>query len=165
MRRRDFLGVIGGAAAASSRPARAQQPNVVRLGSLKLTQPNGTPVHINLAQVTFIRSDTQISGANVEFGLASGKVQGVQENVEEVMRLVTASHRGEMSWIKLTEPNGKLIHVNVSQLTFVRFDTQIPRAHAELGFASGKAQGVQENVDDVMQLIAAAIAGQQGKPP
>jgi uncharacterized protein YlzI (FlbEa/FlbD family) len=165
MRRRDFLGLIGSAAAAaSSRSAGAQQPNVVRLGSLKLTQPNGTPVHINVAQVTFIRSDTQISGANVELGLASGKVQGVQENVEEVMRLVTASHRGEMSWIKLTEPNGRLIHVNVSQLTFVRFDTQIPHANAELGFASGKAQGVQENVDDVMQLIA-AIAGQQGKPP
>jgi len=163
MRRREFLGLISGAAWAS-RSARAQQPNVVRLGSLKLTEPNGKSVHINVAQVTFIRSDTHISGANVELGLASGKAQGVQENIEEVMRLVTASHRGEMSWIKLTEPNGKLIHVNVSQVTSVRFDTQIPGANAELGFTSGRLQGVQENVDDVMQLIA-AIAGQQGKPP
>ncbi|MBR0916506.1 hypothetical protein [Bradyrhizobium japonicum] len=163
MRRRDFFGLIGGAAL-SSRSACAQQPNVVRLGSLKLTEPNGKSVHINVAQVTFIRSDTRISGANVELGLASGKVQGVQENVEGVMRLVAASHRGEMSWIKLTEPNGTLIHVNVSQVTSVRFDTQIPGANTELGFASGKLQGVQENVDDVMQLIA-DIAGQQGKPP
>jgi uncharacterized protein YlzI (FlbEa/FlbD family) len=88
----------------------------------------------------------------------------VQENVEEVMRLVMASHRGEMSWIKLTETNGALIHVNVSQLTSVRFDTQIPGANAELGFMSGKLQGVQENVEAVMEMIA-AIAGQQGKPP
>ena len=163
MRRRDFLGLIGGAAA-WSRSARAQQPKLFRLGSLKLTEPSGKSVHINIALVTFIRPDTHISGANAELGLTSGKVQGVQESVEEIMRLVMASHRGEMSWIKLTEPNGKLIHVNVSQVTSVRFETRIPGANAELGFASGKLQGVQENVDDVMQLIA-AIAGQQGKPP
>ena len=91
MRRRDFLGLIGGvAAAASSRPVRAQQPNVVRLGSLKLTEPNGRSVHINVAQVTFVRSDTHISGAKVELGLASGKAQGVQENVDDVMQLIAA---------------------------------------------------------------------------
>ncbi|MBR0754716.1 hypothetical protein JQ604_21220 [Bradyrhizobium jicamae] len=163
MRRRDFLGLIGGAAV-WSRSASAQQPTLFRLGSLKLTEPSGKSVHINVALVTFIRSDTHISGANAELGLASGKSQGVLENVEEVMRLVMASHRGEMSWIKLTEPNGKPIHINVSQVTSVRFDTRIPRANAELGFASGKLQGVQEHVDDVMQMIA-AIAGQKAKPP
>ena len=161
--RRAFIAALG-IAPMWPLAARAEQPKLFRLGSLKLTEPNGKSVHINVAQVTFIRSDTHISGASAEVGLASGKIQGVQENVEEVMRLVMASHRGEMSWIKLTETNGTLIHVNVSQLTSVRFDTQIPGANAELGFASGKLQGVQESVDDVMQLIA-AVAGQQGKPP
>ncbi|QOG21230.1 MULTISPECIES: hypothetical protein [Bradyrhizobium] len=163
MRRRQFLGLISGAAA-WSRSARAQQANISRLGSLKLTEPNGKPVHINVAQITYIRSDTQVSGANAELGLASGKIQGVQENVDEVMRLVTVGQRGEMSWIKLTEPSGLLIYVNVSQVTTVRFDSQIPGTNAELGFASGKVHGVQESVDDVMQLIA-AIARQPGKPP
>ncbi|QOZ28532.1 hypothetical protein XH93_36855 [Bradyrhizobium sp. CCBAU 51753] len=159
MRRRDFLGLIGGVAVAASLcPARAQQPNAVRLGSLKLTEPNGKSVHINIALVTFVRPDTQNTGANAELGLTSGKAQGVQESVDEIMRLVMASHRGEMAWIKLTETNGKPIHVNVTQVTSVRFDTQIPGANAELGFASGKLQGVQESVDDVMQLIA-TIAG------
>jgi len=43
-----------------------------------------------------------------------------------------------------------------------RSDTQISEASAEVGFLSGKVQGVKENVDDVMQLIA-DIAEQQGK--
>jgi hypothetical protein len=58
-----------------------------------------------------------------------------------------------MAWIKLTEPGGKLIHINVDQVTSVRSDTQIPGAKAQLDLASGKLQGVQENVDQVMQLI------------
>jgi hypothetical protein len=59
-------------------------------------------------------------------------------------------------WIKLTEPNGNLIHINVAQVIFVRADTQIPGAYAELGMTSGKIHGVQEKVDDVMRLIADA---------
>ena len=58
-----------------------------------------------------------------------------------------------MASIKLTEPGGKLIHINVEQVTSVRSDTQIPGAKAQLDLASGKLQGVQENVDQVMQLI------------
>jgi hypothetical protein len=58
-----------------------------------------------------------------------------------------------MPWIKLTEPSGKLIHINVEQVTSVRSDTQIPGAQAQLDLASGKFQGVQENVEQVMQLI------------
>jgi stage V sporulation protein SpoVS len=61
-----------------------------------------------------------------------------------------------MTWIKLTEPGGKLIHINVEQVTSVRSNTQIPGAKAQLDLASGKLQGVQENVDQVMQLISAA---------
>jgi hypothetical protein len=60
-----------------------------------------------------------------------------------------------MAWIKLTEPGGNLIHINVEQLTSVRSNTQIPGAKAQLDLASGKLQGVQENVDQVMQLIMA----------
>jgi hypothetical protein len=60
-----------------------------------------------------------------------------------------------MAWIKLTEPGGKLIHINVDQITSVRSDTQIPGAKSQLDLTSGKFQGVQENVDLVMQLITA----------
>jgi hypothetical protein len=63
-----------------------------------------------------------------------------------------------MVWIKLTEPGGKLIHINVEQVTSVRADTQIPGARAQLDLASGKFQGVQENVEQIMQLIS-AISG------
>jgi hypothetical protein len=61
-------------------------------------------------------------------------------------------------------PGGKLIHINVEQITSVRSDTQIPGAQTQLDFASGKLQGVQENVDEVMQLIsvtAAALANDE----
>ena len=58
-----------------------------------------------------------------------------------------------MAWIKLTVPGGKLIYINVEQVTSVRSDTQIPGAKAQLDLTSGKLQGVQENVDQVMQLI------------
>src|SRR3979409_1789989 len=69
-----------------------------------------------------------------------------------------------MAWIKLTAPGGKLIHINVEQITSVRSDTQIPGAQTQLDFASGKLPGVQENVDEVMQLIsvtAAALANDE----
>ena len=59
-------------------------------------------------------------------------------------------------WIKLTEPGGKLIHMNVEHVTSVRSDTQIPGARAQLELTSGKFQGVQESVEQVMQLISAA---------
>jgi hypothetical protein len=59
-------------------------------------------------------------------------------------------------WIKLTEPGGKLIHINVEHVTSIRSDTQIPGARAQLDLTSGKFQGVQENVEQVMQLISAA---------
>jgi hypothetical protein len=58
-------------------------------------------------------------------------------------------------WIKLTEPGGKLIHINAEHVTSVRSDTQIPGARAQLDLTSGKFQGVQENVEQVMQLISA----------
>jgi hypothetical protein len=60
-----------------------------------------------------------------------------------------------MVWIKLTEPSGKLIFINVEHVTSVRSDTQIPGARAQLDLTSGKFQGVQENVEQVMQLISA----------
>src|SRR6266436_5680556 len=60
-----------------------------------------------------------------------------------------------MAWINLTEPGGELIHINVEHVTSVRSDTQIPGARAQLDLTSGKFQGVQENVEQVMQLISA----------
>jgi len=162
MWRRDFLGLIGGAAWSCA--ARAQQPTLPRLGAIKLTEPSGKPVYINIALLTFVKPDSHIAGASVELGLTSGRVQGVQENIEEIIRLVRASHRGELTWIKLTEPNGKPIYINVSQVTAVRSDSQIPGANSELGFASGKLQGVRESSEEVIQLVV-ALAGQEGRPP
>jgi hypothetical protein len=70
------------------------------------------------------------------------------------------------AWIKLTEPGGKLIHINVEHLTSVRSDTQIPGARAQLDLTSGKFQGVQENVEQVMQLISATSgAHENGEIP
>jgi hypothetical protein len=66
-----------------------------------------------------------------------------------------AATGGKIVWIKLTEPGGKLIHINVEHVTSVRSDTQIPGARAQLDLTSGKFQGVQENVEQVMQLISA----------
>lgn len=59
------------------------------------------------------------------------------------------------TWIRLTEPGGKLIHINVEHVTAVRSDTQIPGARAQLDLTSGKFQGVREDVEQVMQLILA----------
>jgi hypothetical protein len=58
-------------------------------------------------------------------------------------------------WIKLTEPGGNLIHINLEHITSVRSATLIPSARAQLDLASGKFQGVQESVEQVMQLISA----------
>ena len=60
-----------------------------------------------------------------------------------------------MAWIKLTEPGGKLIHINVQQIISIRSNTQIPGAKALLDLTNGKFQGVQEEVDQIMQLIMA----------
>src|SRR5262245_716064 len=71
---------------------------------------------------------------------------------------------GRMAWVTLTTPGGGAIHINVEQVTSVRSDTQIPGAKAQLDVASGKLQGVVENVERVMQLIvvaASAVANDQ----
>jgi hypothetical protein len=60
------------------------------------------------------------------------------------------------AWIKLTEPGGRLIHINVQHVTSVRSDTQIPGARAQLDLTSGKFQGVQETIDEIMELISPA---------
>jgi hypothetical protein len=44
-----------------------------------------------VGQVTSVRSDTQIPGARAQLDLASGKFQGVQENVEQVIQLISAT--------------------------------------------------------------------------
>jgi uncharacterized protein YlzI (FlbEa/FlbD family) len=58
-------------------------------------------------------------------------------------------------WIKLTEPSGNLIHINLEHITSVRSATLIPSARAQLDLTSGKFQGVRESVEQVMQLISA----------
>jgi hypothetical protein len=58
---------------------------------IELTGPGGEPVHINVVQIVSIRSDTEIPGARTQLDLASGKFQGVQETVEQVMQLISAT--------------------------------------------------------------------------
>jgi hypothetical protein len=57
---------------------------------IKLTAPGGEPVHINVEQVTSVRPDTEMSGANTQLDLASGRFQRVRENVDQVMQLISA---------------------------------------------------------------------------
>jgi hypothetical protein len=68
---------------------------------------------------------------------------------------------GTMVWIRLTEPGGKLIHINVEHVTSVRSDTQIPGARTQLDLASGKFQGVQEDAEHVMRLISATSGARE----
>jgi uncharacterized protein YlzI (FlbEa/FlbD family) len=58
---------------------------------IELTEPGGDPVHINVEQIASIRSDTELPGARTKLDLASGKSQRVQENVEQVMQLISAT--------------------------------------------------------------------------
>src|SRR5215510_7136902 len=74
------------------------------------------------------------------------------------------SYRVPRFVVTLSTPGGGAIHINVEQVTSVRSDTQIPGAKAQLDLASGKLQGVVENVERVMQLIvvaASAVANDQ----
>ena len=58
---------------------------------VELTEPGGGPVYINVEQIASIRSDTEIPGARTQIDLASGRFQRVQETVEHVMRLISAT--------------------------------------------------------------------------
>lgn len=58
---------------------------------IELTGPGGEPVHINVVQIVSIRSDTEVPGAKTQLDLASGKLQGVQETIEQVMQLISAT--------------------------------------------------------------------------
>jgi hypothetical protein len=68
-------------------------------------------------------------------------------------------------WIKLTEPGGKLIHINLEHVTSVRSATVIPGARAQLDFTSGKFQGVQEDVEQVMELISGIPGARDDETP
>jgi hypothetical protein len=61
----------------------------------------------------------------------------------------------------MTEPGGNLIHINLEHVTSVRSTTLIPGARAQLDLTSGKFQGVQENVEQVMQLQASIAAAKR----
>jgi hypothetical protein len=49
----------------------------------------------------------------------------------------------------------------VEHVTSVRSDTQIPGVRAQLDLTSGKFQGVQENVEQIMQLISPTLGGRE----
>jgi hypothetical protein len=131
IRRRAFISLLGGAAAAWPLAARAQQAAVPVIGFLSSRSPGEAAS----AEAAFRK------GLN-----EAGYVEG--QNVHIAFR-----------W--LTEPGGKLIHINVEHVTSVRADAQIPGARAQLDLASGKFQGVQENVEQVMQLISATSGARE----
>jgi hypothetical protein len=58
---------------------------------IELTEPGGAPIYINVEQIASIRSDTEIPGARTQLDLVSGKFQGVQESVEQVLQLISAT--------------------------------------------------------------------------
>jgi uncharacterized protein YlzI (FlbEa/FlbD family) len=58
---------------------------------IELSGPGGEPVHINVEQIASVRSATEIPGARTQLDLASGKFQLVQEDVERVMQLISAT--------------------------------------------------------------------------
>ncbi|MCP3475111.1 hypothetical protein NLM33_32835 [Bradyrhizobium sp. CCGUVB1N3] len=59
---------------------------------IELTEPDGDPVYIKVEQIISIRRpDTEVPGARTQLDLASGKSQRVQENVEQVMQLISAT--------------------------------------------------------------------------
>jgi hypothetical protein len=65
----------------------------------------------------------------------------------------------------VTEPGGKPIHINVEHVTSVRADTQIPGARPQLDLTSGNFQGVQEDIEQVMQLISTPGARENEEAP
>ena len=67
-----------------------------------MTEPGGNLIHINVEQVTSVRSTTQIPGAKAQLDLASGKLQGVQENADQVMQLIMAT-AGAL-WVQASDP-------------------------------------------------------------
>jgi len=69
------------------------------------------------------------------------------------------------AWTRLTEPGGKLIHIHLEHITAVRSGTQIPGAKAQLDLTSGKFQGVQENVEEVMQQILGTPGARENDEP
>ena len=96
-----------------------------------------------------------------EKNASSGASQSVRAQVAPFRRRVTGKTIG---WIKLTEPGGQPIHINLEHLTAVRSAITLnPRARAQLDFTSGKFQGVRESVEQIMRLIAAAPGARENE--
>ena len=62
---------------------------------IRLTEPRGEPVYINMKQIISLRSDTETSGAKTQLEFASGKFQRVQEDVGQVMQLISATSNAQ----------------------------------------------------------------------
>jgi hypothetical protein len=98
--------------------------------------------------------------SNDRMGTVSHAEGGVWFAAPQLAFVRNATAGKMMAWIKLTEPSGKQLHINVEHVTSVRSATLVPGAEAQLELASGKFQGVLETVNQVMQLITAAAGDQ-----
>ena len=109
-------------------------------------------------------------GASVVWADDNSQINGSFAQTTEEGPLLAPSQRDgttvrATAWIRLTEPGGKPIYINVEHITSVRADTQIPGARAQLDLTSGKFQGVQEDIAQVMQLISTPGARENEEAP
>jgi hypothetical protein len=138
-------------------------------------RPSGT-ARPGGASVVCADDNSQINGsfAQQPVAIVSNSRTAVNEaakplTTEEGPLLAPSQRDGTMgrttAWVRLTEPGGKPIHINVEHVTSVRADTQIPGARAQLDLTSGKFQGVQEDIEQVMQLISSPGARENEEAP
>jgi hypothetical protein len=146
----------------------------------KATTALAAVLFLGTAPVVWADANTQINGSFVQRPVAI--LSNGHTAVNETAKPFTTEERPSLAasqpavardgttgrttaWIKLTEPGGKPIHINVEHVTSVRSDTQIPGARAQLDLTSGKFQGVQEDVEQVMQLISTPGARENDETP
>src|SRR5215831_3004034 len=131
---------------AASQPALAQRPPSRRgitgktIVWIKLTEPGGNQIHINLEHITSVRSSTSIPSARAQLDLTSGKFQGVQESVEQVMQLISAvpGARGDVKHQAQAYEQTKCAERGDSPMTSLCARNKTPKRHMKFGVVNGR---------------------------
>jgi hypothetical protein len=99
-----------------------------------------------------------VMGAGAQLGTASVVLADTQSGAGRLGLFYRGGSSGRtMPWIKLTGPGGEPVHINVTQITSIKSDAESPGARTQLDLASGKFQRVQEDLNQVMRLVSAAL--------